>query len=144
MSIRIDVKILGGGIDAPGDIGNRLRRQIIEYQDELIAAEAADRIMMPDRMGERLGETPQDIIAVLMPEGIIGLLEVVEIDDEQGVAAAFIRYFLQDCIARVFDGRFIEDAGQRIGLSHGPVIVAAGAGFLQFIDGCLQNLILGA
>ena len=62
---------------ATGYRGDGFLREILQQEDELISAEAADGIMCPYDMDEVQGKMVQNFIAFLMSQGIVGFLEMV-------------------------------------------------------------------
>ena len=52
--------------------------------DELVAAEPADGVAGPGAAGQPLGELPQQVVADLVPEGVVDLLEAVDVEEEHG------------------------------------------------------------
>ena len=62
---------------ATGYRGDGFLREILQQEDELISAEAADGTMCPYDMDEVQGKMVQNFVAFLMSQGIVGFLEMV-------------------------------------------------------------------
>ncbi len=65
-----------------GDVG--------EDEPELVAAQPGHGVLGPDVVGQALGQAGEELVAVVVPERVVDLLEAVEVDDGQrrpGVAA---------------------------------------------------------
>ena len=58
---------------------------------ELVAAEARDRVAGPYGGREPLAQLGEEQVAVLVPEGVVDLLEPVQVDDRDGAAGAELR-----------------------------------------------------
>ena len=54
-----------------------------EQQAELVAAEAGDGVALPQQALEALGERGQQPVAVLVPQRVVDLLEVVEVEEDE-------------------------------------------------------------
>ena len=69
-------------------LGEQLRagreRHALGEHHELVAAEPADRVAGPDRGREPGRDRAQQLVAGLVPERVVDLLEVVEVDEERG------------------------------------------------------------
>lgn len=88
---------LQGFTDEPGLFLYRINRHLTGKQGEkFVAAKPSHNIRGAETAGQCLCRLPDDTISRLMPERIVYLFKVVEIDDEQ--SAYFIgRHFLQTC-----------------------------------------------
>src|SRR5947209_7977714 len=69
--------------DARGDPRGLRRVGIHQYYRELVAADPGDHGARVERMGEALANLAEDLIAGGMSEGVVDLLEVLEIDEQE-------------------------------------------------------------
>ena len=100
---------------ALGDqLGAGLERELLADHDELVAAQAPERVGAAHDAVEPRGDGLQQLVAGGVPERVVDGLEVVEID-EQGrdlrLAARAAREHLLDAIE---DQRPVRQAGQRV------------------------------
>ena len=69
-------------------LGDRLgpvgQRDPLGEDHELVAAQSADRVARPQQADEPAGHGLEEAVARLMAEGVVGILEVVEVDEEGG------------------------------------------------------------
>src|SRR3954453_11981190 len=68
------------------DRGDGRRRAAGQQQQELLAAEPRQVVVAADVPGEMLGERPQRGITGGMTAGVVDLLEVVDVDEDESVA----------------------------------------------------------
>ena len=66
-------------------------------------------------MAEAYRKAAQDIITALMAQRIIGLLEMVKVDDKEGMTAVRGGRRTQNLTAGTFNGRLVQKTGQRVG-----------------------------
>lgn len=81
-----------------------------QEQGEFIAAESADMGAWWQEAPQHGGKFDEDVIAVLMAIGIIGLFEMVEVDDKEGGGPVFGQVF-EDQLALCRHRGFVETAG---------------------------------
>ena len=80
--------VLEGGRDAPchqlgeGDVGSS------EEHGELVAPQAADEVVGADGTGQAGTDLGQQLVAHVVADGVIDLLEPVEVDEQQGQGLA--------------------------------------------------------
>ena len=67
-----------------GSAGLALADDACEDHAELVAAEAGHRVTGPDRLSEPATEPDKQLVAVGVPEGVVDVLEPVEVDDRDG------------------------------------------------------------
>ena len=73
--------------DPPADPQHpRLVGGLRQQDGELVAAEPGDRAGLSDRGGQARPHLDQEQVALLVPEGLVDLLEVVEVEDHDGGA----------------------------------------------------------
>ena len=73
------------------DLGGCLQlvwAKILQDDHELIAAQARHRIAFANTVSEALCNFPQEQIALVVAQGVVQYLEVVQIDKEQSAMAA--------------------------------------------------------
>ena len=73
---------LGDELGAPG------RRFAFDEHDELVAAEAGDRVGLSQRRRESRRDRLQQPVAGFVAEGVVDLLETVEVDEQGGALGA--------------------------------------------------------
>ena len=57
---------------------------VVQQQAELVAAEARDRVGRPDGLAESRRDARQQLVAGVVPERVVDLLEVIEVDEQDG------------------------------------------------------------
>ena len=55
---------------------------------ELVASEPREQVLLADLAAEALGDLAQQLVAALVPEDVVDLLEAVEVDEQQREAVA--------------------------------------------------------
>ena len=65
---------------AVGEDMRRLGGRLGQQERELVASEPRDRVVQAHRCEQLLGDPPQRTVADLMAEGVVQLLEAVDID----------------------------------------------------------------
>src|ERR1700756_4571945 len=68
--------------DPGGDVDRGLRARSDQQHRELIAAKASDRVLASQRRSQPGSDLEQELVAGDMTEGVVDLLEAVEIQDE--------------------------------------------------------------
>ena len=67
--------------EPPRDLEPRLGAVAPADEDgELVAAEPREQILLADLAAEALGDLAEQLVAALMPEDVVDLLEAVEVD----------------------------------------------------------------
>jgi hypothetical protein len=95
----------------------RLRRiiaQILEQDDELVAAEARDTVALAHRLGQPPCDLLQEQIADLVSAGVVELLEVVQVDEDQCAVLPRACRGGQRLIQPVEQEPAIRESGQRV------------------------------
>ncbi len=70
--------------EATGDLEARLGAVAAADEDgELVTAEACEQIRVADLAPKALGDLAQQLVAALVPEDVVDLLEAVEVDEQQ-------------------------------------------------------------
>ncbi len=75
--------------------------EVVEDDDELVAAEAGEDVVPSNLAGQPLGDAPEDCVSRLVSEPVVHLLEPVEIEEQGGEPHARLSHSLQ----RGFDAR---------------------------------------
>jgi hypothetical protein len=70
------------GDDALGDDRRAIGLEVLGHDDELVAAEAGDRVAGPDGAGDALGDVAQHLVADVVPERVVDKLQPVQVDEE--------------------------------------------------------------
>ena len=105
MACRIDCEIVGCG--ARRQAGRRLG----EHQGEFITAEPRQQAGLAHGLADAFGDTDEQVVAGLVAESIIDLLESVEVEIED--ACGPLARLLEALIESLDEGRAIEQARQR-------------------------------
>lgn len=107
----------GHGLEqAAGDLAGRLLVAHAPAQDgELVTAEARHDIAVPDRLAQPLGHLEQELVAGLVAERVVDLLEVVEVQEEQRRPLAAARPGRAQVGAEELEQASpVQQAGQRV------------------------------
>ena len=88
------------GEDAPG---NRLQRIGVGAADsddrKFVAAETSNKIIFMHDLAEAFGDVENELIADMVPERIVDVLEVVEVDEEHGGRGAAPTHFIDQMLS---------------------------------------------
>ena len=97
--------------DLAGVVG---RRDALEQDDELVAAEARQRVTGPDGTAQPVPDDPQQLVAHLVAQVVVDHLEAVDVTEEHGdLAARPVR--LEQCVVQVVEQEPpVRQAGQRV------------------------------
>ena len=79
------VQVVGGGHEALGEGVEGWFVDVAQVEDELVSPEASHDVPVAGKADEGMGEVPQDIISVLVALGVVGLLEMVQVGDDEGI-----------------------------------------------------------
>ena len=89
-----------------------------------------------------MGEVLQDVVAVLVPLGVVGFLEVVKVYDDEGIGSCFLgREGGQVLLHVFFHGGLVQHPCEGIGLSLFLVGIPGLLSFPQLLQGILQFLV---
>ena len=124
----VDVEGLVQGLAEPLGDGLRLADAVHERQQdgELVAAEARDGVAVAqDRLQPR-GDLAEQLVAVGVAEGVVDLLEAVQVDEQQGDLAVGPAAAARPCVEPVAQQHPVGQAGERV--VRGLVPVAVGGG----------------
>ncbi len=83
----------------------------MQQHAELVAAESGDHVALARGAAEPGGDRPQQLVAALVAESVVDVLEVVQVDEQHRVAsgAAFARP-----LDRVEEQHPVRQPGQRV------------------------------
>ena len=113
------------------ELGTRCQGELLGDHDELIAPEAAERIGLADGAVKASGYGLQEFITDAVAEGVVDVLEVVEIDEERrrrALGTARADKYLLDAVQ--YQGA-VGKAGQRIMCrEEGKLLLTAGELFV--------------
>ena len=76
-------RLLQAARQAPGDRLRALGVRLQQHRRELVAAQSHERVGWPQRSAEALAHVAQDFIARAVAEGVVDLLEAVEVDEQE-------------------------------------------------------------
>ena len=100
---------LGGGDRDP------LARDLLEQQAELVAAEARDRVGRAHRLAQAGGDVDQEVVAGLVAERVVDLLEVVHVDEQDRRERARVpAHALERLLQAVGEEAAIRQAGEQV------------------------------
>src|SRR5205807_4281351 len=88
--------------------------EVGEEDAELVASEAGDRARGANRRVKTLAQLPQELVADVMPEGVVDLGEVVDIDHEDGDVPAEQCAGLDGLVQQGPEGAAVGKTGQRV------------------------------
>ena len=103
-----------GGEEALAQLLRAGRRTTLGQHDELVAAQAADRVDGPHRGGEALGDRLQQEIAHPVAVGVVDVLEAVEVDEEHRHRVTARARPLEGLGGALEDERPVGEPGQRV------------------------------
>ena len=86
---------------------------VLVQHDELVAADAGDRVARAQRLAQALGDGAQQGVARLVPEGVVDQLEAVEVDEQDRGQLAALAPPAPVCDP-VGQQRPVGQAGQRV------------------------------
>ncbi len=105
----------------PGGIG------VGQDEEELVAAEVGDGVALPDALQQLLGRHFQEAIAGLVPQGIVDLLEAVEIQQHDRQRFLVPPRPRQGLLQTVVEEKAVRQAGQGVVVGE---IIESGLGLL--------------
>ena len=108
----------GSAMTVEQALGERLgllaRGEALGEVEELVAAEAAQRVRGARHLLEAPGDRPQQLVAREVAEGVVHALEVVEVDQQDGADAAVARDARVGLVEPVLEERPVGQAGQGV------------------------------
>src|SRR5512143_2216862 len=79
------------GFQPLGQFLRAVERCVGKHHAELVAAEAGDEVAVAQAGFQRVAELDDELVARLVAEGIVDLLEVVDVQDQQAVGPAVLQ-----------------------------------------------------
>ncbi len=111
--------------DPLGDqLGQRVRADGVDDHHELVAAEAPDGVVVAQHRLQPRADLSQDLVAGVMAEAVVDLLEAVDVDEQRGRADAQAPCTREHLLGTVEHERSIGKVGQ--GIVQGAVGELAG------------------
>ena len=109
-------RIAEPGQDAMGDV-DRLGRAMngTQQQAELVASETGDRVAIAQYRPDPRADRGEQLIAVVMAQGVVDLLEPIEIDHQDGDLSAVTPFRCQRLLDLVAQHVAVGQTGQRVG-----------------------------
>lgn len=107
-----------GQRELPADLRGLLPHQLLgelpaEEGDELIAPQPAHHLLGPEDPGEDLGRLPDGLVPGPVAQGVVHLLEVVQVHDEQG-AGVLRAHGLQPLLDALLHGGPVQKPGKGV------------------------------
>jgi hypothetical protein len=96
--------------------GDRVVRaaDVLADEDELVAAEAGGHLVAADGRAQALGDRQQEAVAGVVAEAVVDDLEAVEVDEQDGDAAAASAGPVERALQAVHQQQPAREAGQRV------------------------------
>src|SRR3954452_454770 len=94
--------------------GAALALEVLTEDDELVAAEAGDRVRGPQRVLEAPGDVAQEAVAGGVAERVVDELEAVEVHEQHGDVAGLAARAYQGVPEAVEEERAVRQAGEGI------------------------------
>ena len=117
-------RLLEGVLELPGHRNRALGRGDAGQQHcELVAAEPSDGVDLPQRGLEPLPDLEQELVAVVVAEGVVDLLEPVQVDEQQRRRAQLPVGLADGLAGAVVQQRPVGQAGESV--REGLVLDAA-------------------
>ena len=88
-------------------------REVGEHDRELVAAEPGQRVALAQRAAEALGDDLEQLVAVVVPERVVDLLEAVEVD-EQHRDRAVRAHALDRALDALVEERAVRQPGEGV------------------------------
>ena len=108
-------RLVQHGLEALGDeLGAGRQRHAFGEHDELVTAEAADGVAVAQHAGETGGHCPQELVARLVPQGVVDVLEVVEVHEQGGHRSVLTPSACQHLLGSVEDECTVRQSGERV------------------------------
>ena len=109
-------------VDRPLQRVEQLRRDhlglrgphVEQQQPKLVSSQAGDRVASADRLLEAGRKRSQELVAVVVPERVVDLLEMVEVDEEDREGARLAPVSHDRLLDPVAEERAVGKTGQRV------------------------------
>ncbi|MEZ5906976.1 MAG: hypothetical protein R3C69_18415 [Geminicoccaceae bacterium] len=103
------------------DIGSGGRSlQVAQHHGEFVAAEPGDRVGIPQHPGQPLAHCPQQRIARVVAEPVVDLLEVIEIEHQEGTQVAWSATVGEIALQPLEQHPTVGEPGEAIALGEHP------------------------
>ena len=134
------------GADALGDLQRRVDLGVRQQDRELLAAVAAGEVPGPQHAAQRRADVREHLVPHRVPALVVDLLEVVQVEQEQGERRLGGRGLRERPLQRVGDGALVGQPGEPVGggadLRHGQV-AQVGQHRRRLADRLADPLLLG-
>ena len=108
-------RLLERPVHGPRDLLGRGRAGDVREQDpELVAAEAGHGVGLAQHAVQARAHLPQEEIARVMAEGVVDLLEPVEVDQEEGGVVPVARARQDRLVRAVAEEAAVREGGERV------------------------------
>ena len=101
--------------DLIGDDARRVETGLRQDDGEFLATVARRRVAAFDRVGERLGDEAQHLIADLVTVSVVEALEMIDVGDEQAQRLVVVRGLAHRLAQTHLEGFAVRNAGERVG-----------------------------
>ena len=112
--IGLPVPRSNGSLQHADDPLGDLLRSALDQHDELVAAEAADRVGLAQDVADPGRDDAQQLVADRMAEGVVDALEAVEVDEHRGRLGAGVARVGEHLLGAIHDQRAVGEAGERV------------------------------
>jgi hypothetical protein len=127
-----DERLGEGAADRVGDLHALGGRRGGAHQDaELVAAEAGDGVARVEQLGEPAGHLAQDLIAVVVAERVVDVLEAVEVDEHHDDGAIAAVRGRDRAAGALREQHAVRQAGERVVRRQAAAHERVGAGALH-------------
>src|SRR6185503_3072655 len=107
---------LGQRLEQPLGDGDRVVRlgDVLAHEDELVAAEARGHLVAADGAAQALGDGEQEAVAGVVAETVVDDLEAVEVDEQDGDAAAAAVDAVERALEAAHEQQAARQPGERV------------------------------
>ncbi len=112
-------------------LGPAPERRPFGQDDELVAAEPPDGVALPEDADEPMGHGLEDLVAGVVAQRVVDVLEVVEVDEQRGHRSVLAPGADEHLVGSVEDQGAVGEAGQRVVQRH---VEELGLGLLALGD----------
>ena len=111
-------QIANGPQDGVGDVLRGRFVPVRQQDGELVAAQSRDHVTLTHPCPERLREAHDQLVAGTVAAGVVEVLEVVEVENQQGARRTVTRDACQVACEFALEATPIEQARQRVVIGH--------------------------
>ena len=94
-----------------------------EDDAELVAAQAGHGVLGPGVVGEALGQLGEELVAAVVAEGVVDLLEAVQVDDGDGGSRVAAHGVDHGLLGALVEQRPVGEVGERVVLGQELVLL---------------------